>query len=304
MRLGSVIKLRCRIHLGLRWAALTALVVLQLACGAEEANPPADGVSGNLPGLTATQVPPSTAIPAAAATVVITVTPATAPSATSAPTPAPTPTLQPTPAPTPTLQPTPAPTPTLQPTPAPTPTVTPTPVPAPTPPRLAIKQSKQLGNVDLERLFDEIISQTEQRESFSEIKERNIQFSALEDMKKLRSEFVASETEAELYYSLMKLSNARRDAHLHVSPVEGGLPRPERPPCVSAPIQVLPDYSDIHNPSFFVAAVGEGVTSPNLGDVIVGVNGQPIPGYIAEFTPWVRHSTLPLLYLEGGGRLA
>ena len=66
----------------------------------------------------------------------------------------------------------------------------------------------------LETLFDEILSKTEQREAFSEIKERNIGFSALEDMRKLRSEFVASRTETELYHALWKLSNARRDRHL------------------------------------------------------------------------------------------
>ena len=49
----------------------------------------------------------------------------------------------------------------------------------------------------LERLFDEIIRKTEEREAFSEVKERNMSFSALEDMKKLRSEFIAAKTEAE-----------------------------------------------------------------------------------------------------------
>ena len=79
----------------------------------------------------------------------------------------------------------------------------------------------------LERLFDEIIRKTEQREAFSEVKERNMSFSALKDMKKLRSEFIAAKTEAELYYALVKLSNVRRDRHLRVSPVDGGLSVPQ-----------------------------------------------------------------------------
>ena len=91
--------------------------------------------------------------------------------------------------------------------------------PAPQPPEWSTSQ--------LETLFDEIISKTEQREAFSDIKERNIGFSTLEDMRKLRSEFVASRTETELYHALWKLSNARRDRHLRVSPVEGGLEPPE-----------------------------------------------------------------------------
>ena len=154
----------------------------------------------------------------------------------------------------------------------------------------------ELSAVQLGELFDEIIRKTEQREAFSEIKESNVGFSALEDMKKLRSEFIRAETETELYYALWKLSNARRDAHLRVGPVDGGLQIPEEAPCVSAPIHVLPDYSDIHNPTFFVAAVGSGLTTPKLGDTIVGVNGRSIAQYVEEFTPWIRHSTLPGLY--------
>ena len=154
----------------------------------------------------------------------------------------------------------------------------------------------ELSATQLGKLFDEIIRKTEQREAFSEIKESNVGFSALEDMKKLRSEFIRAETETELYYALWKLSNARRDAHLRVGPVDGGLQIPEEAPCVSAPVHALPDYSDIHNPTFFVAAVASGLTTPKLGDTIVEVNGQSIAQYVEEFTPWIRHSTLHGLY--------
>ena len=156
--------------------------------------------------------------------------------------------------------------------------------------------SAEFSTGQLGTLFDEIISKTEQREAFSEIKERNIGFSALEDMKKLRSEFVASRTEAELYHALVKLSNTRRDRHLRVSPVEGGLEPPEERPCVSAPIHVLPDISDVQNPTFFVGRVDRGLTSPTPGDVIVSVNGRLMAEYMDEFTPWIRHSSLPGLY--------
>ncbi len=116
-------------------------------------------------------------------------------------------------------------------------------------------------------------------------------------MKRLRSEFIASSTELELYYALWKLSNARRDRHLAVIPVEGGLEIPE-PRCVSAPIQVLPDFTDLNNPAFFVASVGESSISLNLGDIIVGVNGRSIAGYVKEFTAWIRHSSPHGLYWQ------
>lgn len=115
-------------------------------------------------------------------------------------------------------------------------------------------------------------------------------------MKKLRSEFIAAETETDLYHALVKLSNARRDRHLRVSPVEGGLEPSEERPCASAPIDVLPDLSNVQNPTFFVGRVDQGLTSPTPGDVIVSVNGRSVPDYKDAFAPWIRHSSLPMLY--------
>ncbi|MCE2456157.1 MAG: hypothetical protein J4G12_10175 [Gemmatimonadetes bacterium] len=150
--------------------------------------------------------------------------------------------------------------------------------------------TEQLG-----ALFDEIIEKTERREAFSAIKETTQSYSALAEMKRLRSEFVAAETEEELFYALVKLSNARRDRHLSVNPVEGGLAVPETPE-LAAPVLVLPDFSDLDDPQFFVAGVGLDLPSPKPGDLIVAVNGRPIPEYVAEFTQWIRHSTAYGLY--------
>ena len=153
-----------------------------------------------------------------------------------------------------------------------------------------------MDDVDLAALFDEIITKTEQREAFSAVKEANIGFSAIEDMKALRSELVSSETELDLWFALVKLSNARRDRHLHLIPVSGGLRPPERRPCVSAPIRVLPEHRDGDNPVFFVASVGEGIDSPQVGDVLLGVNGLPINEHIGAASQFLRHSTLPALH--------
>ena len=144
-------------------------------------------------------------------------------------------------------------------------------------------------------LFDEIIEKTERREAFSERKEARLSFSPLADMRALRAEFVAAETEEDLFHALVKLSNARRDRHLSVNPVEGGLQVPETPE-LAAPVLVLPDFSDLDDPEFFVAQVGMGLSSPEPGDRILAVNGRPIAGYVGEFTRWIRHSTLHGLY--------
>ena len=139
-------------------------------------------------------------------------------------------------------------------------------------------------------LFDEILEKTERREAFSDVKEKAGSFSALEEMRGLRAEFVAAATEEELFYALVKLSNARRDRHLSVNPVEGGLKVPETPD-LAAPVLVLPDFSDLNDPQFFVARVGPELPSPKPGDLIVAVNGRTTAEYVAEFSQWIRHST-------------
>ena len=229
---------------------LGIICVLLIGC-AEEVQPTvATSPASTVAPASQVDEPDLTAVPAP--------TSMAAPTASAIPTPTPTAIPVPTAAPRPTVAPVPVPTPTAVPAPTaiPEPTATPTPTP---PPRLDMPDSKRLGNVNLEKLFDEIIAKTERREAFSEIKETNIGFSAIEDMKALRDEFLAAETELELYYALIKLSNTRRDRHLRVNPVDGGLEPPVRQPCVSAPIYVLPEISDVYNPAFFVVAVGEGV---------------------------------------------
>lgn len=152
-----------------------------------------------------------------------------------------------------------------------------------------------------EALFDQILGMTEKREAFSPLKEEAMGYSPLDDMRGLRSEVVDAETEADLYYALVKLSNARRDHHLTVTRAEAGL-RPPQVSDVAAPIRVLPDYSNLENPSFFVAAIGgedgTGAPRPTPGDLIVAVNGRPVLEYVETFTPWVVHSSIHGLYWD------
>ena len=151
-------------------------------------------------------------------------------------------------------------------------------------------------------LFDSIVAMTERREAFSPIKERNLSFAPLDEMRALRSEIVNASTEEELFFALTRLSNARRDHHLSVTRVEQGL-RVSDTLALTAPIRILADYSDLDAPSFFVAAVADhpSVTSGEAivpGDLIVAVNGRPISEYVDTFTPWVVHSSVHGLFWD------
>ncbi|MCY3546123.1 MAG: hypothetical protein OXH49_04525, partial [Gemmatimonadetes bacterium] len=72
-------------------------------------------------------------------------------------------------------------------------------------------------------LFDTILARTERREAFSPVKNERLGLEPLAAMSALRDKVVSAETDDELYYALARLSHARRDRHLDVILVPGGL---------------------------------------------------------------------------------
>lgn len=141
-------------------------------------------------------------------------------------------------------------------------------------------------------LVDSILAMTARREAWSPVKESTLGYDPLAEMESVRAEVVDAATEEELYYALTRLSNVRRDSHLYITPVPGGLAAP-RLPEARAPIHVLPDYEDLGRPSFFVAGVDpehvRGAVAP--GDLIVRINGRTPAEYVDAFRPWTRHSS-------------
>jgi len=165
--------------------------------------------------------------------------------------------------------------------------------------------SGKVGTPELRAaLFDTIMARTERREAWSPVKNENLGFDPVAAMRGVRDKVVAAETEEDLYYAIAELSHARRDRHLDLYLVEGGLelvdsagldvmdgdsPEPGR-----APVRVFPDYS-VDGPSYFVgdlaplAGMGE---LPQIGDRIVAVNGIPIAEWETMATAFTRHSTV------------
>ena len=80
---------------------------------------------------------------------------------------------------------------------------------------------------DREALFDYILEKTLQREAFSPIKNQRLDLDVEQEMRKYREEMIAADTDEKLYYTLVKISNARKDRHLKVSLVAGGLTLPD-----------------------------------------------------------------------------
>ncbi len=151
-------------------------------------------------------------------------------------------------------------------------------------------------------LFDTILARTERREAFSPLKEAAMSYRPLDEMAALRDQVVAADTEEELYYALVRLSNARRDHHLSVTPVAAGL-RIQGGLALQAPVRVLGDFTDPETPEFFVSAVDHGALAeangrraaaelPIPGDRVVAVDGRTIPEFVEDFEPYIPYSSL------------
>ena len=163
-------------------------------------------------------------------------------------------------------------------------------------------------------LFDTIIARTERREAFSPIKNERLGFNPLAAMRALREDVVAADTETELYYALARLSHARRDRHLDLFLVPGGLTLPDSAgldvargpdpaPPGQAPVRVFPDYSEGAAPSdYFVGVWPPGHCTgrrpraragPRISSVpgSSGVNGMSVAEWHDSAAAFMRHST-------------
>ncbi len=163
-------------------------------------------------------------------------------------------------------------------------------------------------------LFDTIMARTERREAFSPIKNERLGFDPLADMRALRDEVVAAATEEALYYALARLSHARRDRHLDVLLVPGGLTLPDsaglevaggpdpEPPRQAA-LKVFPDYSDdAADSDYFLGQRAYPADNPPIGDGrfdglpvgsrVVRVNGLPVAEWHDSAAAYIQHSTL------------
>lgn len=157
---------------------------------------------------------------------------------------------------------------------------------------------------DREALFNYIVGKTQEREAFSPIKEKALDYNPVEEMMKLKDEVQRASNDTELYYALQKLSAARRDRHLAVSEISGGLVLPGFGHG-QAPIRFHPDFSNENNVSLFVSDLSDNIkndlkkgATPALGDVLVMVNGEPIGDYLKRVTPYMRYSTVNNLWMR------
>ena len=161
-------------------------------------------------------------------------------------------------------------------------------------------------------LFDTIVARTERREAFSPIKNERLRLDPLAAMRALRDEVVAADTDDDLFYALARLSHARRDRHLDVFLVPGGLAPsdsagldvaggPDPAPPRRAAARIFPDYSGREGEAAYLlgdagalpedAAGGDGWAGNLGGAPLVGINGMPVAAWHDSASAYVPHST-------------
>jgi hypothetical protein len=175
---------------------------------------------------------------------------------------------------------------------------------------------------DRAALFDYILAKTLERESFSEVKNRALGLDVEALTLNYRDEMIAADTDEKLFYALAKISNARKDRHLRISLVEGGLELREtagvsmenypsaESPILHAPVRFAADFGVQGRYSVFLSdvatnleqhlgqdALGRG-TIPEIGDVLRVVNGEPVDEYFARVEPYHRYSTVNGLWWQ------
>jgi len=163
---------------------------------------------------------------------------------------------------------------------------------------------------DRAALFDYILAKTLERESFSPVKNRTLRLDVEREMLRFRDELIAADSEEKLYYALAKISNARKDRHLRINLVEGGISLPDTTGVeqanypvpgsrvLHAPIRFATDYGTPGAYFVFVSDYAEDIResgrgeAPGIGDKLIAVNGRDFADYVAEIEPYHRYSTI------------
>ena len=114
-------------------------------------------------------------------------------------------------------------------------------------------QDKKIGSrQDREGLYNYLLEKTFERESFSPVKNQNLDLDIEKEMLKYKSELINAKSEEDLFYAIVKISNARKDRHLKVATIKNGLTLRDITPG-TLPILFEVDFKNEDNPFFFIS---------------------------------------------------
>ncbi len=165
---------------------------------------------------------------------------------------------------------------------------------------------------DRAALFDDIYLKIMGRDAFVPIKNERLNLNIRSAILSQRDSFIAADTDEKLFYALLRLNNCRKDVHVKLGLVAGGihpkrieltdLPvRSDRLPIKQAPIRFAVDYEKPDDYFFFVSDFSKDIRKftnnvPTPGDRLIAVNGFPILDYFYMTEPYQRWSTVDGLW--------
>jgi len=158
---------------------------------------------------------------------------------------------------------------------------------------------------DRAALFDYLVEKTMERDATAALAEHPYYrvhptgTDIVAEMRRYRDELIAADTDEKMWYALHKISNVRRDRHIGIRRIEGGLIVPERANLgMGAPIRFATDYERADAPFLFVSDLpvevgsGRGLGRVALGDRLVSVNGRTVAEFAAAMDPYQNYSTI------------
>ena len=163
----------------------------------------------------------------------------------------------------------------------------------------------KIGTVDdREDLFNDLYQTTLLTEAFSPIKEKNLGVRVEAEMLNCKSDFLNARSEEDLYFAILRMSCARKDRHLSVDLVEGGLQLDSYAP-TNAPLKFKADFGDLNNPFLYLSNFPKNIlelhvdnVTPAKGDKVIGVNGLEFSDYFNKIEPYLRYSAIPNLWMR------
>lgn len=157
---------------------------------------------------------------------------------------------------------------------------------------------------DRSELFDHLVEVTMERDAYASLAEHPTHsehpagVDVVAEMEQYREELLQATSDEEFWFALRKISNVRRDRHLGVSAVEGGVdPAGARVDRAELPLRFSVDYRDRDDRFFFVSELGKRVGElvdgpvPGLGDRLVAVGERTVNEFVEALRPYKRYST-------------
>lgn len=164
-----------------------------------------------------------------------------------------------------------------------------------------IPKKEPVDPVFNETVFTYLTQSIRAREAFSPIKNARLNINLEASFVAEKQHMVQAKNRVELFYSIVRLSNLRKDHHLKVQPsfTDEDLRIADPHGYYNDRLAPVKFQADYETETFFVGDVAanyptpDGAVNPEPGDALVQVNGMDIKNYFTSVEPYINYSSRP-----------